>query len=183
MQVGKKLNQLRKERQFTLKQLAEATGLSAAYLSKIENDHSSPTLENMQKICEVLQVTLAEFVTVDKKADFQRLLKMGDRPKIYTTGSGVVYRLLYNQSPKIKIICSTIQADNYKEETSWGHHDIELGLVAEGSMVVSFENDENVVITPGDLICIMPHEVHRYKKVGEDPCTVYWIYVPEHDLH
>ena len=177
--IGDSLNQIRRHKQLTLKQLAEKTALSAAYLSKLENNLTSPTLANLQKICEALQITMAEFLK-DKQQDPPRILKKSERPVLFTTGSGVKYQLLFDTSAKVKIISSTIQEDNYKEEMSWGHHDIELGIVAEGSLVVTIGEEDNV-LHPGDLIYIKPHEVHKYRKLGEGACTVYWIYVPKHD--
>ncbi|MDL2254349.1 helix-turn-helix domain-containing protein [Ruminococcaceae bacterium OttesenSCG-928-I18] len=179
MYIGDSLKEIRKKKQLTLKQLAETADLSAAYLSKLENNLTSPTLANLQKICEALQITMAEFL-IDDQEDPPRVLKKSERPELFKTGSGILYKLLFDRSTKVKIISMTIQEDNYKEEMSWGHHDDELGIVAEGSLVITIGED-NYVLLPGDFIYIKAHEVHQYKKVGEGACTVYWIYVPEAD--
>lgn len=175
--IGDSLKEIRKKKQLTLKQLADITDLSAAYLSKLENNLTSPTLANLQKICEALQITMAAFL-LNKQEELPVVLKKKERPELFTTGSGIVYNLIFDRSSIVKIISMTIQADNYKEEMSWGHHDDELGIVAEGSLVVTID-EENYVLLPGDFIYIKAHSVHKYKKVGEGVCTVYWIYVPE----
>ncbi len=179
MHIGDSLKEIRKQKQLTLKQLADKTELSAAYLSKLENDHTSPNLINLQKICEALQITMADFLN-EKSEETPRIVKSSARPDLFTTGSGILYQLIFDRSAKTKIISMKIQKDNYKEEMSWGHHDDELGIVAEGSLVVTIGED-NFVLLPGDFIYIKAHEVHHYKKVGEGPCTVYWIYIPEQD--
>lgn len=45
----------------TLKDLADRTGLSISYLSDIENQRSTPTIETVGKIAAALNMTFAEF--------------------------------------------------------------------------------------------------------------------------
>ena len=45
-----------------MQQLAEATGLSTGYLSNLERNVNSPTLVNIQKICEALDISLGDMV-------------------------------------------------------------------------------------------------------------------------
>ena len=44
-EIGNKIRGIRKEKGITLKQLSERTGLSIGYLSNLERDSSSPTLD------------------------------------------------------------------------------------------------------------------------------------------
>lgn len=55
-----KLWDIRKERQITLAQLAEMTGISKSTLNNIENGKYSPTLDNLEKIADSLDVNLAD---------------------------------------------------------------------------------------------------------------------------
>ena len=56
MDFGSSLRKHRKERKLTLAALGKLTGLSISYLSKLENGVSTPSLANMQKLCEALQI-------------------------------------------------------------------------------------------------------------------------------
>lgn len=177
MDIGNGLKEMRKRRRLTLKELAGETGLSPAYLSNVENNATSPTLANLQKICQALRISMAELL-VDNPPAPTRVLPAAERKVLFVTGSGIVYKLLFDQSNTVKITSMTIPADNYGEEMSWGHHDDELGIVAEGSLLLGIGEEEHL-LNQGDFIYIQAHEVHKYKKIGEGPCTVYWIYVPE----
>lgn len=82
VKVGEKLRNLRKKKGLTLKKLSEKAELSIGYLSNLERDACSPTLENIQKICGILDVSLSELLeeniesrTVIKKMNVRLFLK------------------------------------------------------------------------------------------------------------
>ena len=58
-----RLRALRQAREWTLKQAAAATGVSASTLSKIENGLLSPTYDNLIKIAAGLELDVAELFT------------------------------------------------------------------------------------------------------------------------
>jgi len=48
MNIGEKIKQLRTEKNLTQPQLAEAIGIEQSYLSKLENDKSTPSADIFQ---------------------------------------------------------------------------------------------------------------------------------------
>lgn len=66
--LGKKVNNLRREKGLTLEQLAGATGSSKSYMWEIENKPvARPSAEKLNKIAEVLGVTPEFLVDVEKR--------------------------------------------------------------------------------------------------------------------
>lgn len=61
--LAQRLRALRQARDWTLKQAAAATGVSASALSKIENGLLSPTYDNLIKIAAGLDLDVAELFT------------------------------------------------------------------------------------------------------------------------
>ena len=59
--MGMILKNLRKEKKFTLKALAEQTGVSISFLSQVERGKSSVTLESLNKIADALNVSPSVF--------------------------------------------------------------------------------------------------------------------------
>ncbi|MCL6637745.1 MAG: helix-turn-helix domain-containing protein [Alicyclobacillus sp.] len=60
--IGEKLARLRAERGWTLKELAERSGVSLSHISAIENEtRPNPSIGRMQKIARALGVSLAYF--------------------------------------------------------------------------------------------------------------------------
>lgn len=58
--IGIKLRSLRKNKGVTLSQVSERSGLSISYISKIERDHVRPSFDILQRIVEVLGLTLSD---------------------------------------------------------------------------------------------------------------------------
>lgn len=60
--VGIDLRNLRKERNLTIDQLAQESGVSAITISNIENGRSNPTLNSLWKLSEALSVPLTKIL-------------------------------------------------------------------------------------------------------------------------
>ena len=70
MEIGEKLRNLRVQKNLTQEELGERTDLSKGYISQLERDLSSPSMETFFTILEVLGVTPEEFFR-QENADHQ----------------------------------------------------------------------------------------------------------------
>ena len=60
--IGNMIKLCRRKKQITLQVLSEQTGLSVSYLSTLERGLSSPTIANLNLICEALGITMADLI-------------------------------------------------------------------------------------------------------------------------
>lgn len=61
--IGEKIKQLRQNKKMSISELAEKAGVAKSYLSSIErNLQSNPSIQFMEKISEVLGVTVNELI-------------------------------------------------------------------------------------------------------------------------
>ncbi len=81
MDIGQRIRGLRKARNLTLGELAGETDLSQPFLSQMERDIKTPSIETLSRICTALGVTLAEFFASDvlPPADLERLVAAARR--------------------------------------------------------------------------------------------------------
>ena len=56
--IGEKLRQLRRERALSQEELAGRAGINRSYLSMVENGHSSPTYEVLEKLAGGLGISI-----------------------------------------------------------------------------------------------------------------------------
>jgi transcriptional regulator with XRE-family HTH domain len=56
--IGERLRDIRKEKQLSQGDLEERTGLSRCYLSRIENGHTTPSIETLEKLSSAMGVPL-----------------------------------------------------------------------------------------------------------------------------
>lgn len=73
--IGQKIKELRKEKNWSLRALAEKASISKSTLSDIENGNTNPTANTLVKIAEALGVTVENFFK-DESAD--------DKTKIFS---------------------------------------------------------------------------------------------------
>ena len=60
--IGAKVKQLRMDKNLTLKQLSEASGLSIGFLSQFERGLSSIALDSLEKLAEIMEVSLFDLL-------------------------------------------------------------------------------------------------------------------------
>lgn len=60
--LGDELQEIRESRGMTQEKVAARAGISREYLSKIENDHASPTVETFLSICKALGVCASKVI-------------------------------------------------------------------------------------------------------------------------
>lgn len=59
--IGERLRTLRKEKSLSQGDIEERTGLQRCYVSRVENGHTIPSLETLQKMSLALEVPLYKF--------------------------------------------------------------------------------------------------------------------------
>jgi XRE family transcriptional regulator, regulator of sulfur utilization len=62
MKLGERLRELRQQRDLTLLQLSQQTGLSVSYLSDLERGRTNPSIDTLERIAGTYQVLLGELV-------------------------------------------------------------------------------------------------------------------------
>jgi len=71
---GERLRVLRQKRELTLRALAEATGMSLAYLSDLERGLKVPSLTTLIRLAFALRCKVSALVTIFDKEDLAKLL-------------------------------------------------------------------------------------------------------------
>ena len=99
--VGPRLRELRRQRDTTLTQLAEATGISVSTLSRLESGTRRPTLELLLPLAKAHGVTLDELVdappTGDPRVHLRPVTRHGMKMLPLTRRAGGIqtYKLVY----------------------------------------------------------------------------------------
>ena len=78
MKLGDKLRLLREQRQWTQPQAAEHIGIEQSYLSKLENDHSVPSVEVFRRIVEAYETDVAGIVDDIDPSNINNLTQVAD---------------------------------------------------------------------------------------------------------
>ena len=82
MQIGKKIKRLRLRKELTQEELGERTDLTKVYISQLERDLNSPSIETLFNLLEVLGSTPKEFF--DDETDDQKVVYTTEDQTVYT---------------------------------------------------------------------------------------------------
>ena len=95
MLIGDRLRELRKQKKYTQGEVAKRAGLLKPYVSRVENGHSVPAIETLEKFARALEVPMYQLFL-----DVEGAPKLPNLPKRWTVNgklwgsSGTEARLL-----------------------------------------------------------------------------------------
>lgn len=69
MKIGKKLKNLRIKHNLTMQELADRCDLSKGFISQLEHDVSSPSIDSLTTILDVYDTSLADFFNSNERED------------------------------------------------------------------------------------------------------------------
>jgi transcriptional regulator with XRE-family HTH domain len=92
MELGQRIKTRRKELDLSLRNLAEQVDLTASFLSQVERDLVSPSIDSLRKISHALEVPIFYFL-VEANSTCP-VVRWNQRRKIIPAGSHLTYELL-----------------------------------------------------------------------------------------
>lgn len=95
LKVARKIASLRKDSNLTLRKLGEASGLSEAYLSRVENGKTAINIANLSKVAHALGAELSAFFETSEANPPLTICRAGEGKKIrFRSRFGIRARLL-----------------------------------------------------------------------------------------
>ena len=95
MIIGDRLRALREERKFSQGDVEKRTGLLRCYISRVENGHTVPAIETLEKMARALEVPLYQlFYEGEAPPELPNLLKRKAADRIAWGSSGKDARFL-----------------------------------------------------------------------------------------
>lgn len=169
--IGSSLRSLRKSKKVTLQQMARETGLSTGYLSNIERNVTSPTLTNIQRICEVLNSSLGDLL--ERNAEEKIVIRKADREILIEEPSMRVESIDFG-IPNTCFLHVEMPPDTDIRDEWWTHEFDEVGTVLEGAMWVDMDG-KTFELHRGDSIYVKAHTRHNYyNKSKTEYSKSYW---------
>jgi transcriptional regulator with XRE-family HTH domain len=177
-EVGKRLKEVRKEREMTLKEVAQESGMSPTHISEIERGKTSPTVGALRKIAAALGKDTAYFVE-DKPLPKVSVVKKEDRETILIEGEGdafVTAKALTSGIPAGRIKLVLIDEPEGGSLPGHSHEGEEALVVVSGKAKVTVDDDE-FEVGPGDCLHYAARREHRAEFTGKGRNKVLWVRV------
>ena len=165
--VGSRLRVMRRERGWRLEDLAERTGLSKAYLSRLESGERQPSLTALFGVARAYGVSFSALFEPEPKEASSVVVRAEDGP--VQRGNGLLYSKLshgdmtFNLRP-LRILVPAERAG----ETLYQHEGEQWLYVLSGRLCLELL-DEEIVLGPGDAAHFDADSPHKLKALdGQD---------------
>lgn len=172
--ITQRLKELRKSKNIRLDQLAERTGLTKGYLSRIEHSASPPPISTLSRIADALGVDITELFprTGEPAQDVELAIsRRGQRVRRYGRGTsyGYIYEdlALAKQGKNMEPFLVTVGFDQKVDvQTDFCHQGEEFIFVLEGRMEFFFKGN-SFILEEGDSVYFDADIPHSGRSMGE----------------
>ncbi|MBK6911566.1 MAG: helix-turn-helix transcriptional regulator [bacterium] len=181
--LGEKIRRLRLRKSMGLVELGRHTGLSAAMLSKLENNHVVPTLQTLSRIALVFSVGLDHFFNDPTRHQSIAITRSAERmdfdEKLDT--KQVLYSFQCLDYPaterKSSSYLATFQMSDQESPPQHTHEGYEFIYVLTGTLGLKVEGEE-VELAMSDTAYFNARLPHSYRRIGASECQAIVVTVP-----
>jgi len=176
--LGVDLRALRKSRGVTLTDLSEKMGRSVGWLSQVERDISSPTINELRRLAKIFNVPLSLFFgsSEAKANEVGRIVRKSARRKIGGGDIGLVEELLSPDLTDDFEVLRSVFRPNAKLENFVTRPTQEVGYVVSGNLNLWIEN-EIFELGSGDSFRIRG-EQFKWANPNNEDAIVIWVIAP-----
>ncbi len=180
IKIGLRIRQVRKERNFSLQDVADRSGLSKSLISKVENFRTIPSLSVLSRIADTLNVTMAEIlegieeenreVYVVTRRDERRILQR-------ESAKGFTYELLITEDANNSLFESfvlTLENGARRKPVSTDGH--EFLFILEGEIKFHYGKEE-IILKKGDSIFFDGRTPHVPENMGKREARFLVVYL------
>lgn len=176
LNLGERVRELRALRHMSTRQLAELAGISAGYVSQIENGQANVSLDVLRKIADAFGVQWTDFFSATPKLG--RILRKEDRPTL-SLGSAVRHYGI-TQAPigAVEVFLSEYEPGSGEGNESYTHGDSqEICIIITGTFKFTL-GGESYQLNAGDSLEYRTSTPHSIVNIGADEGQAIWVVTP-----
>ena len=171
--IGKALHRLRRENGWTLSTVSTKSGVAVSTLSKIENNQTSPNYDVLVRLCEGLDLNLAEFFQGGTFATFahgsRTVNRLGDgvRHEMPFGDCVVLSGELSRKALEPKLFYLPKPTEESTVVTTHSHTGEEFVYVVRGAVKFDMEPYNGIVLKEGESVHFDAQMPHGWVAVGD----------------
>lgn len=150
MQLGQRIKARRKKLKLSLRELANQVGLTASFLSQVERDLTSPSIESLRKISDALDVPIFYFLVEPNVKN--PVVRRNERRKLTLPVSELTYQLLTpDVNRKIEVVLAELNPRDEPIPLTLHEDTEECIYVLQGQLEIRLGEDV-YQLGPGDSV-------------------------------
>ncbi len=181
--LGEKIRTLRKKIGMTQKELAEQVGLTPSFISQLEKNLISPSLDSLLKLSEKLNTQPIYFLVEDEGSALQKMvIKPEERQEVRFSalkGKDIKFELLVSDvlNRRMEPYLLTMKEGAGIDGHFYGHKGDEFAYVIDGEVEVEMQNEKHL-LKQGDSLYIGSTFPSRWKNAGRGDAVILWVLSP-----
>lgn len=167
--LGARIRELRLSRGLKLEQVAEETGLSVSFLSMLERDKASISVDNLEKLARYYEVHMVHFFTGPEETPVHITRREDILKSLDDTGAGPAMVTLLANRPNARIEPLLVNIAPGQEEPHFRKHEADtLVYILEGQARLISETGEELELHQGDLAYYVNFPHRRFGNASKE---------------
>ena len=178
MNIGTKIKRLRLANDLTQDELAVRADLTKGFISLLERDHTSISIEALAQVLEVLGTSLSEFFKDLEMGEQKVVFRAADRVLVKGEGDEETIELLIPGAQRNMMDPVLVTIGPGQASTDSGHEGEEFGMVLSGTVILEMEGHKNQSVRKGECFYFKAARPHVIVNRGKRTATVLWVVSP-----
>lgn len=175
MDIGKRIRDFRLAHQLTQQELAVRAGVTKGFISQLERNKSSISLETLAGVLEVLGERLNTFFSSDALQPF--VFGKQDRTQLNDQGCDKFELLVPGSTTMAMEPCRLVLAPGQRFGPHGAHNGEEFGYVIKGRLSISLGR-RSAIAKAGDSFSYKAQQEHSMRNIGRSPSEVLFVTWP-----
>lgn len=174
--LGRRVRDFRKMRGLSMRELARLAGVSAGFISQIENGQANASLQTVRALADTFGIQWMDLF--EAKPVHGRVLKKADRPKL--ASSAAVRHFGITQPPirDVEVLVSEYEPGESVGDPNYTHGDShEIVVILRGSFRFRLQDDE-FDLEQGDSVDYRTSTPHMLTNTGDTVGEALWVVTP-----
>jgi len=173
MDIGLKIKNLRLIKNLTQEELADRCELTKGYISQLENDLTSPSIETLKDLLNALGTSFSKFFQDDET---QVVFKKDEYIEKLTDNSKMLWLVPTSQKNSMEPIVVELDIDG-ATENDLPHEGEEFGFVLSGKIQLIL-GDKIYTVNKGETFYFVADKPHYLKNIAQTKSKVLWVSNP-----
>jgi transcriptional regulator with XRE-family HTH domain len=165
---GEVLRRLRTQRGWSLRDVAERSGLSASFLGAVERGESDIALERLARLARIFDHDVGSFLGYSSRQAHPRFLDEADRVRV-DRGPGISYEVIRVPGLGFELVQVSLEPHAaFADE--FAHEGVDVALVTEGTVTATYNGVDHVLET-GSCVQWSGGYAHTYRNDTAKPAA------------
>ncbi|MCH4208263.1 MAG: XRE family transcriptional regulator [Solobacterium sp.] len=176
MDIGKRIKQLRLRNNLTLEELASRTELTKGFLSQLERNLTSPSIQTLEDIVEALGTSMTKFFAEDS----DEKVIFGPKDEFTDEQENEIIHWIVPNAQKNTMEPVILELKPGAESMTVDPHEgEEMGYVLSGRLLLVRDSDrKGTMMKKGETFYIRGNESHHLENHSDKTAAVLWISTP-----